>query len=107
MKITNTPAGTPALPIKPIPAPKKRDPKDARNHYRRKVGIALDAPKHTRADFYPPRRGTGNVTKAVAMPQQWWDALDMNRDSQTRGEHIMQALRCDWIIADKPLPADA
>lgn len=93
----NTPAGTPALPIKPIPAPKKRDPKDARNCYRRKHGIPLHAPKHTRAEpFNAARRGTGNVGKMVYMPQDWWEALDENKGDQTRGEHIMQALHCNW-----------
>lgn len=103
----STPAGTPVTPIKPIPKPKKRDPKDARNLYRRRAGIPLDAPKYSRTDpFNRPRRGSGNIERVISMPPDWWRALDFNRGDQTRGEHIMQALRCDWIISGYKIPGE-
>lgn len=95
MKLNDTPAGTPATPIKPIPAPvpRKRDPRDARNYYRRKAGIPLNAPKHSRAEpFNRPRRGTGNIKKFVYLPQSVWERLDEARGTQTRGEFIQSLL---------------
>lgn len=66
----------------------------ARNWYRRRKKIPLDAPLKSRADvFNRPRRGTGNVVKDVSMPREAWLYVDSVRGRLTRGELIQLALK--------------
>lgn len=74
---------------------------NARNWYRRKKGIPVDAPIGTRSEpFNGPRRGTGNEERKISMPPEAWRKLDEIRRGRTRGEFVEDAINTVEEISD-------
>jgi hypothetical protein len=78
---------------KPFKTPEPQR-KHARNYYRRKKDIPLDAPLRTRSEpFNKRRRGSGNQEGKVSMSPGAWEILDQIKGDYHRGEFLELLVR--------------